>query len=50
MGYGARPQNVLLLLGALEQLLAEQGHRFQPGAAVAAANQVYQQQPAVAAE
>ncbi len=49
MGYGARPQNVLLLLGALEQLLAEQGHRFRPGTAVATANEVYQQQQAVSA-
>src|SRR5690606_25187963 len=38
MGYSSRPNNVLLFLAALEQLLAEQGHRFDPGAAVAAAN------------
>ena len=38
MGYGSRMSNVLLLLAALEQLLAEQGHRFDPGAGVAAAN------------
>lgn len=41
MGYGARPANVLLFLSALEQLLAEQGHRFERGASVAAANAVY---------
>jgi hypothetical protein len=32
-----------LLLAALEQLLTEQGHRFQPGAGIAAANQAYAQ-------
>lgn len=42
MGYSARSNNVLLLLAALEQLLAEQGHRFEHGAAVAAANRVYE--------
>jgi hypothetical protein len=31
----------LLLLAALEQLLAEQGHLFAGGAGVAAANEVY---------
>jgi alanine-glyoxylate transaminase/serine-glyoxylate transaminase/serine-pyruvate transaminase len=41
MGYGARPANVLLFLSALEQLLAEQGHKFDGGASVAAANAVY---------
>jgi alanine-glyoxylate transaminase/serine-glyoxylate transaminase/serine-pyruvate transaminase len=41
MGYGARPANVLLLLSALEQLLAEQGHRFERGASIAAANGIY---------
>jgi alanine-glyoxylate transaminase/serine-glyoxylate transaminase/serine-pyruvate transaminase len=41
MGYSSRPANVLLLLAALEQLLAEQGHPFKPGAAVAAANAMY---------
>lgn len=41
MGYSSRQTNVLLLLAALEQLLAEQGHRFEHGAAVAAANAVY---------
>jgi alanine-glyoxylate transaminase/serine-glyoxylate transaminase/serine-pyruvate transaminase len=41
MGYGSRPANVLLFLGALEQLLAEQGHRFPHGAGVAAANEQY---------
>lgn len=41
MGYGARSANVLLLLSALEQLLAEQGHRFDRGASIAAANEDY---------
>jgi len=41
MGYGSRPANVLLLLSALEQLLAEQQHPFSPGASIAAANAVY---------
>lgn len=43
MGYAARPNNVLLLLSALEQLLAEERHRFERGASVAAANAVYEQ-------
>lgn len=42
MGYGSRSANVLLFLSALEQLLAEQGHQFDHGASVAAANQRYQ--------
>ncbi|MCI0331985.1 MAG: aminotransferase class V-fold PLP-dependent enzyme [Planctomycetes bacterium] len=41
MGYTSRQTNVLVLLAALEQLLAEHGHRFEHGAAVAAANVVY---------
>lgn len=41
MGYGSRPANVLLFLSALEQLLAEQGYRFDHGASIAAANSVY---------
>ena len=43
MGHACRRNNVLLLLGALEQLLAEQGHKFSPGSSVAAANAVYGQ-------
>jgi alanine-glyoxylate transaminase/serine-glyoxylate transaminase/serine-pyruvate transaminase len=43
MGYGSRQNNVLLLLAALEQLLAAQGHKFTAGASVAAANGVYLQ-------
>jgi alanine-glyoxylate transaminase/serine-glyoxylate transaminase/serine-pyruvate transaminase len=43
MGYGSRANNVLLLLGALEQLLTEQNHRFEPGASLAAANYIYSQ-------
>lgn len=41
MGHASRRNNVLLVLGALEQLLAEQGHRFDHGTGVAAANEVY---------
>jgi alanine-glyoxylate transaminase/serine-glyoxylate transaminase/serine-pyruvate transaminase len=41
MGYSSRAANVLLLLAALEQVLARQGHRVAPGAGVAAANDVY---------
>ncbi|MDZ4779549.1 MAG: alanine--glyoxylate aminotransferase family protein [Planctomycetia bacterium] len=41
MGYGARSANVLLFLAALEQLLAEQGYKFDHGASIAAANAVY---------
>ena len=41
MGHGARPNNVYLVLSALEQLLAEQGYRFSPGAGLAAAESVY---------
>lgn len=43
MGYGARTDNVLKVLGALEQLLAEQGLAFNHGASVAAANESYAQ-------
>jgi len=41
MGFGSRPGNVLLFLSALEQLLAEQGLKFERGASIAAANAVY---------
>jgi alanine-glyoxylate transaminase/serine-glyoxylate transaminase/serine-pyruvate transaminase len=41
MGYASRETNVLILLAALEQLLAEHGHRFERGASIAAANEVY---------
>jgi alanine-glyoxylate transaminase/serine-glyoxylate transaminase/serine-pyruvate transaminase len=41
MGYGSRPANVYLVLSALEQLLAEQGHKFDHGASIAAAGEVY---------
>jgi alanine-glyoxylate transaminase / serine-glyoxylate transaminase / serine-pyruvate transaminase len=41
MGYASRQTNVLLFLAALEQLLAEQGHKFDEGAAVAAANRAF---------
>jgi alanine-glyoxylate transaminase / serine-glyoxylate transaminase / serine-pyruvate transaminase len=42
MGYGARPANVYLVLSALDQLLAEQGVKFDRGASVAAASAVYE--------
>lgn len=42
MGHASRQNNVLLVLAALERLLAEQGHKFAGGASVAAANSVYQ--------
>jgi alanine-glyoxylate transaminase / serine-glyoxylate transaminase / serine-pyruvate transaminase len=45
MGYSSRPNNVLLLLAALEQCLAAQGAKVTPGAGVAAANRVYQGAP-----
>jgi alanine-glyoxylate transaminase/serine-glyoxylate transaminase/serine-pyruvate transaminase len=41
MGYASRETNVLILLAALEQLLAEHGHRFERGSSIAAANEVY---------
>jgi alanine-glyoxylate transaminase / serine-glyoxylate transaminase / serine-pyruvate transaminase len=41
MGYSSRQTNVLVFLAALEQLLAELGHKFQHGSSVAAANGVY---------
>ena len=41
MGYGSRENNVLVLLAALEQLLAEQKHKFDHGASIAAATAVY---------
>ena len=41
MGYSSRQTNVLVLLAALEQLLAKHGHKFPAGSAVAAANGVY---------
>jgi len=41
MGHASRANNVLLVLSALEQLLAEQGCKFTPGASVAAANGIY---------
>ncbi len=41
MGYGSRPDNVLLLLGALEQCLVVQGAKVTAGAGVAAAERAY---------
>lgn len=42
MGHGSRPSSVYSFLGALEQLLAEQGHKFDHGASTAAASAAYQ--------
>lgn len=41
MGHSSRMANVLVLLAALEELLAEQGHPLAPGASIAAANRIY---------
>jgi alanine-glyoxylate transaminase/serine-glyoxylate transaminase/serine-pyruvate transaminase len=41
MGYGSRPNNVLLFLAALEQCLVTQGVKIKEGAGVAAANHLY---------
>ena len=41
MGYGSRAANVLLFLSALEQILAEQGYKFEHGASIAAATENY---------
>lgn len=41
MGHAATNRNVLLLLSALEQILAAQGHQAAPGAAVGAAEARY---------
>lgn len=41
MGYASRDTNVLTLLAALDQLLAEQGCKFDRGIAIAEANRVY---------
>jgi alanine-glyoxylate transaminase/serine-glyoxylate transaminase/serine-pyruvate transaminase len=42
LGDNSRPKNVLLVLAALEQCLARQGHKVTPGAGLAAAEKVYQ--------
>jgi alanine-glyoxylate transaminase/serine-glyoxylate transaminase/serine-pyruvate transaminase len=41
MGHSSRPNNVLLLLGALEQCLQAQGLKIAAGSGVAAANRIY---------
>jgi alanine-glyoxylate transaminase/serine-glyoxylate transaminase/serine-pyruvate transaminase len=41
MGHGSRANNVYTFLAALEQLLAEQNYRFEHGAGIAAAAEVY---------
>jgi len=41
MGYNSCPDNVLLVLSALEQCLIAQGVKVEPGAGVGAANAVY---------
>jgi alanine-glyoxylate transaminase/serine-glyoxylate transaminase/serine-pyruvate transaminase len=40
MGHSSRMKNVLALLTALEELLAEQGHKLKAGASIAAANAI----------
>lgn len=42
MGYGARQNNVLLLLSALEQILGQESYEFTRGAGIAAANALYE--------
>jgi alanine-glyoxylate transaminase/serine-glyoxylate transaminase/serine-pyruvate transaminase len=46
MGYNSRPNCVLLVLAALEQVLRTQGVAVTPGAGVAAATSMYATQPA----
>jgi len=41
MGYGASQKNVLICLGALEAVLAEQGFAVERGLALQAANEIY---------
>lgn len=41
MGHGSRRSNVTLVLAALETCLRDLGHRLKPGAALAAASDVY---------
>ena len=41
MGYGSRRSNVTLVLAALETCLRDLGHALEPGAALAAASEVY---------
>jgi alanine-glyoxylate transaminase/serine-glyoxylate transaminase/serine-pyruvate transaminase len=43
MGHGSRPVNVTLVLAALETCLRDLGHALEPGAALAAASEVYAQ-------
>ncbi|MCS6976677.1 MAG: alanine--glyoxylate aminotransferase family protein [Gemmatales bacterium] len=43
MGHGSRPQNVFLVLAALEKCLADCGAAVKPGAGVGAAEKVYTQ-------
>jgi alanine-glyoxylate transaminase/serine-glyoxylate transaminase/serine-pyruvate transaminase len=40
MGVGSNLANVLVILGALEELLSEEGHGLEPGAAAAAAKRI----------
>ncbi len=43
MGYGSRPQNVTLVLAALETCLRDLGAKVEPGAALAVASAAYSQ-------
>jgi alanine-glyoxylate transaminase/serine-glyoxylate transaminase/serine-pyruvate transaminase len=49
MGHSSRPENVTLVLAALETCLRDLGHKLEPGAALAAASEVYRHPGAVAA-
>ena len=42
MGYAARKENVVLFLSALEELLQRHNYQLEPGAAVDAANSIFQ--------
>ena len=42
MGYAARKENVVLFLSALEELLKRHNYQLEPGAAVDAANSIFQ--------
>lgn len=50
MGSSCTANNVLLLLGALEQCLLEESYKLSPGAGVGAATQYYAQAPVAAAD
>lgn len=41
MGYGSQKKNVIAILAALEVALTGQGYKFEKGAGIAAAEEVY---------